>query len=269
MIHKPFNSQSGYTMFDNFILDVIMPELKPTHWKVLCFIMRKTIGWHRVEDGLSYSQIMDGTGIKNRTTISGAIKELVRLGYIARLATEEQNDPNRYRINTEYEIEVEGSKKETKPEPEPEPKEDPAGSTKNVLPPENEQKGGTKNVPQVVQKSDTQKKGKENNNHRRGGGGALDGEFAQVCKVYESEIGMLTAHVSERLGDFMEEYSAGWVIDSMKIARENGAPRLKYFEAILQRWGTHGRDAPKPDRQNGTASNAPQIVKFTEEPIYK
>jgi len=163
MKHKPFDSQSGYTMFDNYILDVIMPELKPTHWKVLCFILRKTVGWQKVEDGLSYSQIMEGTGIGNRTTVSGAIKALTKAGYIECIRTEEQNSPNRYRINTDYEVEIEGS-------------------TKIVPPSDDDEIGSTKNVPQVVQKSDTQKKGKETIQDASASEGSLSDRFHNMVQ---------------------------------------------------------------------------------------
>jgi len=79
---KPFAPTTNYTKIDNSLLDEIMPTLKPTHWQVLCFIVRKTKGWQKEEDAISYSQIMDGTGISSKSTVSSALSNLVESGYI-------------------------------------------------------------------------------------------------------------------------------------------------------------------------------------------
>ena len=41
---KPL-ARPGWTMFNNYILDHIMPDLSPNAWKVLCVAIRRTIGW--------------------------------------------------------------------------------------------------------------------------------------------------------------------------------------------------------------------------------
>jgi len=66
----------GFTQFPNHVLDEIMPKLSPNGWKLFCLIWRKTAGWNKTDDHISYSQIMDATGIKNKTTVRSAIKEL-------------------------------------------------------------------------------------------------------------------------------------------------------------------------------------------------
>ena len=75
---RPFEPQKkGYTIIDNVVFDYILPELTANGWKVLCFIIRKTKGWQKEWDGLSYSQIMKGTGIKSSATISKVLTELM------------------------------------------------------------------------------------------------------------------------------------------------------------------------------------------------
>jgi phage replication O-like protein O len=59
-----------------------MPSLSATEWKVLCFIIRKTIGWQKTREQLSYTQIIKGTGIKSPVTISKALKKLTRRRYV-------------------------------------------------------------------------------------------------------------------------------------------------------------------------------------------
>lgn len=109
MKHTPFQPQDNFTVFSNYVLDVIMPELKPTHWKVLCFIIRKTIGWQKANDILSYSQIMQGTGISGRATVNSALKELIELNYISVIETN-NGEANGYKLNTGYNIDLTSSK---------------------------------------------------------------------------------------------------------------------------------------------------------------
>lgn len=101
---RPFARQGHYTVIDNFILDYIMPNVAPNAWKVLCFIIRKTVGWQKEEDKLSLGQIMDGTGIKNRNTVSNAISQLEQDNYILVHRPDDQKTPNTYSLNADYEL---------------------------------------------------------------------------------------------------------------------------------------------------------------------
>lgn len=108
-IIKPFSRQGHFTIFDNFILDEIMPQLGPNAWKVLCFIIRKTIGWQKDNDSLSFSQIKTGTGIKNNTTVSKALNDLedFELGaLIKRRRFDQAWTSNNYSLNRELAINV-------------------------------------------------------------------------------------------------------------------------------------------------------------------
>ena len=68
---------------------------------------------------------------------------------------------------------------------------------------------------------------------------------AAVFRVYEQEIGLLTAFISERLKADIDDYTEGWVVDAIKTASESNVHNLKYVEAILQRWKTQGKDRRK------------------------
>lgn len=104
---KPFNGQSEYTIFNNYILDHVMPKTTPNGWKCLCFIIRKTKGWHKLSDDLSFSQIKKGTGIKSDPTISAALKELEDSKFILVKRNDGQWNSNTYTLNTTLEIIVE------------------------------------------------------------------------------------------------------------------------------------------------------------------
>lgn len=146
-IIKPFTPEKGYTKINNDLLDYVMPKLSPNAWKILCFIIRKTKGWHKEEDHLSISQIINETGIKNRTTVSKALKDLEKEHLINIYRPDDKVTSNSYSLNIDVEIEVGGTENRL-PGPE-------------IVPDQNGIEGGsgTENVSGVVQKSYPQKKG--------------------------------------------------------------------------------------------------------------
>ena len=104
---KPFHNQNGYTAFNNYILDHIMPSLSPNAWKVLCFIIRKTSGWQKPSDDISFSQIRDGTGIGSDPTVLKSLEELEQNQHIIITRTDEQWKSNNYRLNLDFSITIE------------------------------------------------------------------------------------------------------------------------------------------------------------------
>jgi phage replication O-like protein O len=104
---RPFaDPNSKYTMFDNYLLDRIMPEIKPNAWKILCLIIRKTRGWHKESDRISFSQIKRGTGISSDETISNALKQLSAKQYIL-IEHNEKWQATKYKINTSFTTKIE------------------------------------------------------------------------------------------------------------------------------------------------------------------
>lgn len=101
-----------YTMMDNYLFDRIMPVVKPNAWKILCLIIRKTRGWHKVSDQISFSQIKAGTGISSDETVSNALKQLVSKRYI--LAKKGgQWDATEYEINANFSTSIIEVERET------------------------------------------------------------------------------------------------------------------------------------------------------------
>ena len=90
-----------YTMMDNYLFDHVMPLVKPNAWKILCLIIRKTRGWHKTSDQISFSQIKAGTGISSDETVNNALKQLIGKGYILSKKGG-QWDATEYAINTKY-----------------------------------------------------------------------------------------------------------------------------------------------------------------------
>lgn len=101
---RPFAETVGYTTIHNSVLDVLMPSMPPNAFKVLMFVLRKTHGWDKDEDALSYSQIVTGTGIKSPATVSAALQYLKQHGCLLTVAGDKW-DAMTYQLNTALEVE--------------------------------------------------------------------------------------------------------------------------------------------------------------------
>lgn len=76
------------TPFPNALLDHVMPTLRDTEWRLLCVVVRQTLGWssggngrRKQRDWLSHRQLTRRTG-RASGAISKAIDALVRSAYI-------------------------------------------------------------------------------------------------------------------------------------------------------------------------------------------
>jgi hypothetical protein len=76
------------TPFPNVLLDEVMPILKDTEWRLLCVIVRQTLGQHdlqtkkrKTRDWLTRSQLRQRTG-RDSEALSHALNALVERGYI-------------------------------------------------------------------------------------------------------------------------------------------------------------------------------------------
>lgn len=100
-IEKP-----NFTQVPNEIFDKWMSELSGVEFKILMAICRKTFGWDKRKDKISYSQFIDlsGTG---RRQISDAIKKLILLDLI------EVNSKVKAPCDYSIKVEINKSEKET------------------------------------------------------------------------------------------------------------------------------------------------------------
>jgi hypothetical protein len=97
-----FEKRVPYTIVRNEVFDEVMPKVSYPAWKVLSAIIRATMGWRKTEDQLSYSQLMERTGIGSPNTLSTAIDELVSGGYVKKRGDPRSGQSNRYELNEEY-----------------------------------------------------------------------------------------------------------------------------------------------------------------------
>ncbi len=86
----------NYTQIPNVFFDNIMSKINGSEFKVLMAISRKTFGWHKEIDRISYSQIMEMAGISSKETVNNSIKKLVSKDIIK---LEKVGQINYYSIN--------------------------------------------------------------------------------------------------------------------------------------------------------------------------
>ena len=115
---KPFRPDREWFRIHNYTFDACMPALSNAGWRVLCVAIRKTLGWHseitdsgRKEwDQISYSQFLEASGLKSRSSISAGIKENLEAGYLLRrrIGTHQGTGAPvyAYALNLDFEVEV-------------------------------------------------------------------------------------------------------------------------------------------------------------------
>lgn len=75
---------------------------------------------------------------------------------------------------------------------------------------------------------------------------------ADVFRLYEENIGVITPMAAERLKDMEAEYPPEWIKEAFEQAVLSNARSLRYVEAVLQRWRDDGRGDGKPTGRTGT-----------------
>lgn len=80
---SPTELMAQFTAFPNILIDTLLPTLKDTEWRLLCVIVRQTVGWserdgkRKQRDWLTQRQLIARTG-RNSAALSAAIDVLVR-----------------------------------------------------------------------------------------------------------------------------------------------------------------------------------------------
>ena len=71
-----------FVMVPVAVFDILMQELNGSEFKILMLIIRKTVGFQKKADAISYSQIRQFSGIKSSETIANALNKLRTLELI-------------------------------------------------------------------------------------------------------------------------------------------------------------------------------------------
>jgi hypothetical protein len=91
----------AFTKTPNTLFDEYLPQLSGNEVKLLCALVRHTLGFHRLSVDLSFSQLKSATGIKSRDTLDQAIQSLEKLGMFRVLRNAGRHRCNRYVLNDE------------------------------------------------------------------------------------------------------------------------------------------------------------------------
>lgn len=250
-IVKPFHGQERFTVFENIVIDYIMPFISPSAWKILSFIVRKTTGWQKDRDELSISQIEYGTKL-SRPTITKGINELEDLCMIKVIRPGNGIDSNTLILNTDYEIILTTSDKETRVEL---VKKFNGGSKKILL--------------GVVKKFNTQKKDLNINNSSprpdENEFPPIDPTFAKVSQLYKQEINpMFGSTTSDLLKDLADTYPLDWIEKAFKVAVKANARRLSYIEGTLKKWQEVGHPTLTKQKQSKAKEPEPEPERIDE-----
>lgn len=108
----PYAEGSGFTQLDNSLIDYVMPSVEPPAWVIICFIIRKTRGWHKESDDISLSQICDGTGLARPTAVKW-VSFLESHGHIL-VGRGDKGATNQLRLNPDFVIDPTAEKAKTK-----------------------------------------------------------------------------------------------------------------------------------------------------------
>ena len=85
----------------NAFVDEMLCKLSGNACKIYLLIVRKTRGWHKEADKISYSQIQKYTGVNHRATVSKAIDELLEIGLIS-VKKGNEKSMSEYRLNDDF-----------------------------------------------------------------------------------------------------------------------------------------------------------------------
>jgi DNA replication protein len=64
---------------------------------------------------------------------------------------------------------------------------------------------------------------------------------ANIYKLYEDTIGLLSPILAEELQEVAASYPAEWIEEAFRLAAADNVRKWRYVRAILERWATRGR----------------------------
>lgn len=102
---QPFLNEfdNGFIRMPLAVIDDLMPTLSANEFRVFLLILRKTWGWRKESDRISYKQIHKGANIKGHKTIQKALKGLIDRGLIVQ-EKGSVHTASLYTINREVQI---------------------------------------------------------------------------------------------------------------------------------------------------------------------
>ena len=114
---SPFARLGHWTVFDNALVDTLLPHLSSSAWAVLSVMLRQTQGWQREDAEASQKSLADATGM-TPSTIASALTQLLdpstfpaavvdhRCGgvLLSNAETRSRREPTAYRLNPAFRL---------------------------------------------------------------------------------------------------------------------------------------------------------------------
>lgn len=109
--HK-YNLIPNSSQIPNVILDLVLPRISEAEARCLLYICRRTFGFHKDEDNISFSQFENGiktsqgrrldfgTGL-SRPSVNAALQNLIKVGVIF---VQQRSKGNRYKLNLNMDV---------------------------------------------------------------------------------------------------------------------------------------------------------------------
>ena len=87
-------------------------------------------------------------------------------------------------------------------------------------------------------------------------------DIATISKVYESEIGVLTATVRDELVLALEQYPSDWIAEALKESARQNKRNWRYSLGILKRWKVDGFKVDTRKQAASTARQKPDMGNY-------
>jgi len=252
----------NYTRIHNKILEQLArTKLNGKEYACLLFLFRKTYGFQRKDDSISYEQWQQGAGFSKRHHAYKVVSRLVDR-HILYAVDNGQYRPKTYGFNKRFDewdsdtitkesVTPQGNRSVTQEGNTFAPSVTPQGN-RSVTP-----QGNRSVTPQGNNKRKKERK-------ESSSGGGDDASYSRLVAIHENEFGLLTAYTAETLGDLLDEYGEQWVGDAMRRASLNGKRNLNYATGILRRWHADGKDWPAAGNTDRATVEVPEGFRLAE-----
>ena len=112
MDEQKHNLIPNSSQIPNVILDLVLPRISEAEARCLLYICRRTFGFHKDEDNISFSQFENGiktsqgrrldygTGL-SRPSVNAALQNLIKVGVIF---VQQRSKGNRYKLNLHMDV---------------------------------------------------------------------------------------------------------------------------------------------------------------------
>ena len=198
-------------------------------WKakgILAYLLSKPDGW------VTYATDIEKRSTDGRDAVHSGIKELIAAGYMERKQVRDKGQFKGYEYSVyEYPIVVDSTENGFPVIGKPENGETGNGKSENGKPATSNNNLSNNNL------SNNDLSNNDLNNNNVDNAQVENEQIETPFQFYEKNgFGILTPHVGEKIGSWIDDTNEELVIHALKMSVEIGVPRWKYAEAILRDW---------------------------------